>query len=220
MARKAKKRLWGLIDYQPRWGLTIKGWLIILLGILLAIVLILLRLQSFLAYNKPIAADVLIVEGWVGDGAIEGAIVEFNSRQYQLLITTGIPLGRGEHLTEYKNFAKLSEATLITLGFDSDKIQAIPTPNVERDRTLASAIAVKEWLKKSNLKVNGVNVYTDDVHSRRSWLLFKRVFEPEIAVGAIAHPPPDYDPQFWWTSSAGFRTVLSEGIAYIYAKFL
>ena len=220
MGRKAKKKLWGIVDYQPRWGLTIKGWLIILLGIGLAIAFILLRLQSFLAYSEPIAADVLLVEGWLGDGAIDGAIVEFNRRQYQLIITTGLPLGRGEHLTEYKNFAKLSEATLITLGFDPDLIQPIPTPNVERDRTLASAISVKEWLVKSSLEVKGINVYSDDVHSRRTWLLFKKVFEPEIAVGAIAHPPLDYDAQFWWTSSEGFRTVLSETIAYIYAKFL
>ncbi len=220
MVRKAKKRFWGIVDYQPRWGLTIKGWLIVLLSIVLAIALILFRLQSFLAHTEPIAADVLVVEGWLGDGAIDGAIVEFNRRQYKLLITTGIPLGRGEHLTEYKNFAKLSEATLITLGFDAGKIQAIPTPNVKRDRTLASAIAVKEWLAKSNLEVDGINVYSDDVHTRRSWLLFKKVFEPEIAVGAIAHPPVDYDAKFWWASSEGFRTVLSEGIAYIYAKFL
>lgn len=220
MRLKAKKKLWGLIDYQLRWGLTIKGWLIIFLGIGLANALILFTLQPFLSHTQPLAANILVVEGWLGDSAIDGAMIEFNRRQYQLLITTGIPLGRGEHLTEYQNFAKLSEATLITLGFDPNKIQPIPTPNVERDRTLASAIAVKDWLVKSNLKVDGINVYSLDVHSRRSWLLFKKVFEPEIAVGAIAHPPVEYDAKLWWTSSEGFRTVLSESIAYIYAKFL
>lgn len=220
MRRKVKTSLGGLIDYQPRWGLTIKGWFAVLFASILAIALVLFRLQAFLAYTNPIAADVLVVEGWLGDRAIEAAIVEFNRRPYKLLITTGIPLSRGEYLTEYKNFAQLSEATLIALGFDPDKIQAVPTPNAERDRTFASAIAVRNWLKQSNLDIDAINVYTDDVHSRRSWLLFKKALKPEIAVGAIAHPPPDYDPKFWWTSSAGCRTVLAEGIAYIYAKFL
>jgi hypothetical protein len=220
MVRKAKQKFWGVIDYQPRWGLTIRGWLIVLLGSILAIALMGLKLETFLAYNRPVTADVLVVEGWVGDGSIEGAIVEFARGKYQLLITTGIPLGRGKYLTEYKNFAKLSEATLITLGFDPAKIQAIPTPNVERDRTLASAIAVETWLESSTLQVDAINIYTDDVHARRSWMLYKKVFEPEIAVGAIAHPAVDYDPQFWWASSEGFRKVFSEGIAYIYAKFL
>ena len=39
-------------------------------------------------------------------------------------------------------------------------------------------------------------------------------------VGVIAHPPVDYDPQTWWTSSQGFRKVVIEALAYIYAKFL
>jgi hypothetical protein len=220
MGKRTKQRFWGVIDYQPRWGLTIKGWLIILCGIGLAIALIGWKLEAFLAYNRPIAADVLVVEGWIGDGAIENAIFEFERGQYQLLITTGIPLGRGGYLTEYKNFAQLSEATLMTLGFDPAKIKAIPTPSVERDRTLASAIAVKDWVEKSDLQVDAINIYTDDVHARRSWMLYKKVFEPKIAVGAISHPPVDYDPQFWWASSEGFKKVLSEGIAYFYAKFL
>jgi hypothetical protein len=30
-------------------------------------------------------------------------------------------------------------------------------------------------------------------------------------------PDPEYDPQRWWTSSAGFRSVTGELIAYLYA---
>ncbi|MGF1540682.1 MAG: YdcF family protein [Pleurocapsa sp.] len=220
MVKKAKRRLWGVIDYRPRWGLTVFGWLIIWFGIGLAITLILFKLQPFLAHNQPIAADVLVVEGWLGDQAIQDAMVEFDRGNYKLLITTGVPLGRGEYLTEYKNFAIFAQASFVAMGFEPDKLQAIPAPDVGRDRTLSTAIAVKDWLEKSNLQVDAINIYTDDVHTRRSWILFKKVFEPEIAVGAIAHPPVDYDPKFWWASSAGFRKILSESIAYIYAKFL
>lgn len=222
MIKKARNKLGNLISYKPRWGLTLQGWLLVLLSMGLGFILLLFNIQPFLAYSMPVKADVLIVEGWIGDDGIEGAMNEFrrNRDAYQLLITTGIPLGRGEYLSEYKNFAQLSKATLIALGFDRTKIQSIPTPSVKRDRTYTSALAVKEWLDKNDIEVKGINIYSEDVHSRRSWILFKKVFEPTIKVGAIAHPAQKYDANSWWTSSQGVRTILSEGIAYIYAKFL
>jgi hypothetical protein len=222
MSNKNTKKKWlGAISYRPRWGLTFKGWIIILLAIAISLSIIILKLESFLAYSAPIDADILVVEGWVSDEAIKGAMAEFDrSPNYQLLITTGIRLGRGEYLTEYKSFAELSEATLITFGFDRTKLKAIPSLYVKKDRTLTAAQNLKQWLDITNLKIRGINVYTGDVHSRRSWLLFKKVFEPKIKVGAIAHPPVDYDSQFWWNSSQGFKSVISETIAYIYAKFL
>jgi uncharacterized SAM-binding protein YcdF (DUF218 family) len=222
MLQKPTKTNWlGLLSYQPRWGLTLKGWVLILLTILIALSASLLKLESFLAYSTPIDAELLVVEGWVSDDAVKGAMAEFKSRpSYKLLVTTGIRLGRGEYLSEYKSFAELSAATFITLGFDRDKLQAIPSSYVKKDRTLTSAQNLKKWLDRTNFKIRGINVYTADVHSRRSLLLFKKVFEPQISVGAIAHPPVDYDAQLWWNSSQGFKSVLSETIAYIYARFL
>ena len=49
--------------------------------------------------------------------------------------------------------------------------------------------------------------------------LYKQILTP-IPVGIISHPPLDYDPQAWWTTSEGFRKVFSESLAYLYAKFL
>lgn len=217
---ETNRMLWGLLTYQPRWGLSLEGWLVLLSILAAAIVLLIPKLQPFLAYHAPIAADALIVEGWVGDDALKSAIDEFTrSDRYQILITTGLALERGRYLLEYKNFAELSQGTLVALGFNPRYLKAIPTPSVERDRTFNSAIAVRQWLDTSNLNIKAVNVLSADVHSRRSSLLFKRVFEPEIAVGAIAHPSLDYDPQTWWNSSNGVRKTLSEAIAYIYAKF-
>lgn len=226
MPRKRKKRvkkqtkLWGLISYKPRWGLSIVGWLGILLILAILFWLLLFKLEPFLASSAPVDAEILVVEGWIADEGIIGAIDEFERKPYKLIITAGSPFGRGEYLSEYKDFANLSKATMVTLGFEPDKIQPVTTPQVIRDRTLASASAVKEWLDKTKLDPQAINVYTMDVHSRRTWLLYRKIFEPEITVGIISHPPLDYDPDAWWVSSEGFRKVFSEGIAYIYAKFL
>ncbi len=217
---KKETKLWGLISYKPRWGLSIVGWLGILLTLACFFWLLLFKLEPFLAHSAPVEAEILVVEGWIADEGIIGAINEFESKSYELVITAGSPFGRGEYLSEYQDFANLSKATMTTLGFDPDKIQPVKTPKVIRDRTLASAGAVKKWLNKTELDPRAINVYTVDVHSRRTWLLYKKVFEPEITVGIISHPPLDYDPNAWWASSEGFRKVFSEGIAYIYAKFL
>ncbi|MBW4641257.1 MAG: YdcF family protein [Gloeocapsa sp. UFS-A4-WI-NPMV-4B04] len=126
----------------------------------------------------------------------------------------------GYYLAEYKTFADLSAATLKALGLKTEKLIAVPTPDVIKDRTYASAIAFRQWLLNSDLKIKSINLYTFDVHSRRSWLLFKQVLAPKIKVGVIATKTLDYEPNKWWTSSEGVRSVISETIAYIYARFL
>ncbi|MCC0176269.1 YdcF family protein [Waterburya agarophytonicola K14] len=219
MPRK-KIKLWGLISYKPRWGLNIRGWLGIFLAIAFLFWLVIFKLEPFLAYSAPVKAEILVVEGWIGDEGIIGAIDEFERNPYQLIITAGAPFGRGEYLSEYRDFAHLSWATMVSLGLDPAQIQPIFTPQVIRDRTLTSAGAVKQWLDRSQLNPQAINVYTVDVHSRRTWFLYKQVFEPEVSVGIISHPPLDYDPEVWWASSEGFRKIFSEAIAYIYAKFL
>jgi hypothetical protein len=39
-------------------------------------------------------------------------------------------------------------------------------------------------------------------------------------VGVFAAKDLDYDPQRWWMSSNGFRMVMDEAIAYVYALLL
>ena len=215
----ARKKLWGLINYQPRWGLTFKGWLFMVVALIAIALFVVLNIHSFLAPVAPIKAEALVIEGWIGDEGIKGAIAEFQQQDYQILITVGTPLPRGAYLSEYQNFAQLSAATAIKLGFNPDKIVIISIPPAKRDRTLASAIEVKKWFAENYRQVKAINLYSKNVHSRRSWLLYKRVLNPDIRVGILSQPPIDYEANSWWTSSEGFRQVTGEAIAYIYAKF-
>ncbi|MEM8779295.1 MAG: ElyC/SanA/YdcF family protein [Cyanobacteria bacterium P01_G01_bin.49] len=177
-------------------------------------------IQPFLTVSSPLEAKVMIVEGWLTDAAIKGAIAEFKAQNYHLMITTGTPIRRGQQFSQYKTDADLAAATAIALGVDPQKVVAVPTPVVKVNRTAASAIGVKEWLSESDLTVETVNLYSYDVHTRRSWLIFRQVLEPEIKVGAIAYHSRDYDAQQWWKSSEGVKSVILETIAYFYARFL
>lgn len=207
-----------LIHRQEIWMLTFQGWLAISGFIIVVALFLVTHIHPFLAVNSPIQADILVVEGWIPDYAVKNAIAEFNKGDYQKLITTGLPLKLGYFLSPYKNAAELAAASLIINGFDSDKLVAVPASNVTINRTYASAVALNQWLKASDLNVKSINVYSFDAHARRSWLIFQQALAPNIKVGIIAEKPIEYNPKKWWISSAGVRSIISETIAYIYAR--
>jgi Ni,Fe-hydrogenase III small subunit len=209
-----------LIKRQEMWTLTAQGWVIAIALMISVMFFNITHLYPFLAVTSPIKADVLVVEGWVTDYAVEQAFTELKSNSYRQIFTTGGPVERGFYLAEYNNFAAIAAATLKKLGVQPEKVTVVPTPDVIKDRTHASAIALRQWLANSNLPINSMNLLTSDAHARRSWLIFQQVLAPKIKVGIIAAKPLNYNPNKWWTSSEGVRTVISETIAYIYALFV
>jgi hypothetical protein len=209
-----------LIQRQEIWMLTIQGWLVTVLLTTSLLIFAINNIQPFLAVTSPIDADVLVVEGWIPDYALKQAYIEFEKGSYRQIITTGIPLERGSYLVEYKSYAELAAATLKKLGLEPEKVIAVTAPAKIKDRTYAAAVALKKWLIKTNTKLEYINLYTYDVHTRRSWLLFRKALAPHVKVGAIASKSLDYEPKSWWESSAGVRAVLDEFIAYLYALFV
>ena len=208
-----------LIHKQEIWIPTLQGGLLILACVVTSMGFLLTYIYPFLAINAPIKADVLVIEGWMGGHRIKEVIREFERGGYKKLITIGPPLVEGHHLSHYKTFAELGAATLVTLGFDRDKLVAVSTPDVIRNRTDASAVALRQWIENSDLNIETINLYTFDVHSRRNWLIFNKALAPKVKVGVIVLEPINYDPKQWWVSSAGVKSMLSEAIAYIYARF-
>jgi hypothetical protein len=209
-----------LIQRKEVWLPTIQGWLFILVFVLVLMLFTANHIHRFLAPNSPLKADVLVVEGWIEDYALESAMKEFQRGGYQKLITTGTPLEQGFYLSEYKTSAELAAATLIALGFAPDQLVAVPAPQVLRNRTAASAVALSEWISQSNLKIKSINLYSSDVHARRSWLMFKQALAPKIQVGVISVDSDSYNPKQWWIYSAGVRSIISEAIAYLYARLV
>ncbi|NEP26194.1 MAG: cytosine deaminase, partial [Moorea sp. SIO3I6] len=58
------------------------------------------HIHPFLSITSPINADALVVEGWLPDYALKGAMEEFDRGNYQKIITTGLPLRKGYYLSE------------------------------------------------------------------------------------------------------------------------
>ena len=208
----------GLLKRRECWTLSGPGWAILCVISTTIIVLTIVKIHSFLSANDPVQAQLLVVEGWLPDYALEEAMNEFNAHHYDLLVITGEPLLKGSRLLEYKTSAHAAAATLKKLGFDEELIVVITVPLVQKDRTFASALAFKKWLLNSELSVKAVNIYTLGAHARRSRLLFEKILGNKLEIGIIAAENLRYDPHNWWRSSVGVQTVIGEAIAYIYTR--
>ena len=154
------------------------------------------------------------------DYSLKQVLEEFRRNHYEGLYVTGGTIYQGTYLTAYKTYAELGAATLISLGLESNLVQAVPAPTVRQDRTYTSAVMLKKWLMEHGIKPVRIQLMTDGCHARRSRLLYQLAMGPEVQIGVFSIPSTEYDPQHWWRYSAGVREVMSEGLAYLYAKML
>lgn len=196
---------------------TIWGWLAITLIVVILGSVYLRYIHLFLAINRPIKAEVLVVEGWLRDYALIQAAENYKLYGYQRILVTGGKLDRGEYLSEYGTFAALAKASLVKMGIPQDSIVTLPTPYTLKDRTYNSAFEVKHWFD-DHPQYTKANIITVGVHSRRSYEVFRKVLPNSIELGVISVSYDEYEPETWWKTSIGVRWVISEQIAYIYYK--
>jgi uncharacterized SAM-binding protein YcdF (DUF218 family) len=213
------QRLWGTITWKERWGLSWRGRLVVALLAVLAGWLGFVNIHAFLAVTHRVDARALVVEGWVGDFAIQVGLDEFKSGSYERVYATGGPTEGSGYTSDYDTSAAWGAGRLLRGGIRRELVQMVPARTVGRDRTYASAVALRDWFRDHHLPVEAVNVVTDGPHARRTRLLFQEALGPDVPVGIIAAQSPDYDPQHWWRSSDGVRDVIGESIAYVYARF-
>lgn len=200
------------------WTLTWQGWIVAAIALGLGFMVSIRWIYPFLAVSRPIpTVDVAVVEGWIPDDVLKTLVADL--QHYPVVITTGHPVHYGRYLTGYDSFSEVAADSLMLFGLPSDAVTPIPSTWVKRNRTFSSAIAVRDWLLQTHPDIQAVNLYSMGPHARRSWLIFRRVLHP-IQVGIHTAAPPDYEPQQWWQSSSGTRTVLAEAISYLYASLV
>ena len=184
---------------------TCWGWLLIVLAIFVMAAGYMRNIHSFFCVSEPVQAQILAVEDWMPPHTLVSAASEFKNYDYSLLVVLG----------EWSPWVR---PILMQAGVDEKKIVTIPVEAVRKDRTFAYATALGSWLLFSGMSGKAVNIFTLGVHSRRSRLLYRKALGPDSTVGVISCENPDYDPKSWWKSSAGFKTVIDETIAYIYTQ--
>jgi hypothetical protein len=174
---------------------------------------------DFLAPNDPVPGGILVVEGYAWDDMLREAMAEFRRNHYNMLFVTGGPIDRGEPLSEYKTLPDLAVAIMEKMGMDRRLMQGVPCPGVAKDRTYASAIALRDWLREHHMAVDKINVMAAGFHARRSRLLFQEAFGSGVTIGVLAYENDPAQERQWWKTSEGVRGVIGEGLAFIYARF-
>jgi uncharacterized SAM-binding protein YcdF (DUF218 family) len=220
LAQAARPRaLWGLFDRKERWALSWRGRVALAFALGLVAALLFKGVYPFLATTHRVDTDVLVVEGWIREYAIRAAVKEFQSNHYQRVFTTGGPVvGTGGYINDFYTSASVGADLLKKCGLPDERLQMVPSRVMDRDRTYGAAVALRTWLREHNTSVSGIDVVTEDLHARRTRLLFQKALGDKVAVGVIAIPNPDYDAKRWWHYSDGVREVIGESIAYVYAR--
>lgn len=211
----SKSRRFSLLVRRQALVPTLLGWIVLCAATVGPIALIIRGACAFLSYHQPIQAEVLIIEGWVPDYIVKQGLAQLGSGTCRLILTTGGPMARGEPLSEYKTYAELCAASLKALGADPSQVVALPAPYSARHRTRVSALEVKTWLTL-HPEIKAMNLMTLGPHTRRSYWEFKRALPQTVTLGAICIPNDNFDADSWWTSSAGIKTVITEGLAYVF----
>ncbi len=199
----------------PTW----RGWICLMLMVLGGATVTARFLHGFLAVSAPTGADVLVIEGWLPDYAIERAVEYSREHGYDTLVVTGVDIEKGGHLAGHGNYASLTGSTLRHLGVPESSVIELPAHDVLRNRTYTTALKVKEWAA-TRQDLQRLDVFTLGPHARRTRLLYRLAMSESCEVGVISCPEIDYDPGRWWATSRGFRQTVGETLAYGYARVL
>jgi len=205
---------------KERWSTTWLGKVLILTLFIILAWLFVKNSYSFLAQNSPVNSEIMIMEGFLPDFAMQEVMKIFNEGDYKLMIITGKKVIKGATLFPYENDGQFTAAILGRLGFDRDKIRVVALEDdIRKDRTWYSALAVKNWMEQNDLMPAEINLVSLGCHCRRSRFLFEKAFHHKIEFGIIAIEDKSYYPSTWWSTSYGFKNVLEETIAWVYARF-
>ena len=215
---RRRRALFGCVQQRPLWAPTWRGWLVAILLLFGVGFIFVKTLPGFLSAHHPIQADILVVEGWIPDYALEAAISEFNRGSYTRLYVTGGPLEKGLPLSQFKTYADLGASMLVGLGMDKERIQAVPAPEVRADRTYNSARALRNFFQQElpPSKKSECSFHWPSFAAHPA--ILHKAFADDWEIGVISVPDKSYDVERWYRASNGVRNVLSETIAFVYAK--
>jgi hypothetical protein len=202
------------------WVPTLWTWLILLVAGAAAALFAVRHVYAFLAPSEPVGGAVLVIEGWMPTDELDQAIRAFFDGPYKQVLVTGGPIEneRERERAGASSYADEAREYLVRRGLPSGSVVAVPAPASAQDRSYLNAVMVREWVARSGLPVDALDVFSSGVHSRRSWLLHRMAFGPGVRVGILAATPSSYDPQAWWRTSAGAKDVLGESIGWLWTE--
>jgi hypothetical protein len=71
-------------------------------------------------------------------------------------------------------------------GVPDTALTAVPAGPASRDRTYSNAVALREWVRRSGLRLEALDLVSQGPHARRSRLLYQLALGPQVRVGIFA----------------------------------
>ena len=124
--------------------------------------------------------------------------------------------GTNRIANNYDYESEQSRIKIIASGIHPSSIIATTGENSRINRTLQSALAFRSWLENYGGNVNGINIMSGGIHSRRTMITYKSILEKKIEIGIICLKEP---------ASKGFpkykfKDILSEMLNLIYYRII
>jgi len=196
---------------------TLTGWLVILLLCGLGAFYLFRGIAEFLTVNEPVDAEYLVIEGWMNKDELQQALAYFNQGDYRLAIIVGGPISNDFHEMDI-NFAERAADYLRGLGLAAEQSVVIATPASAQERTFLNAVMTREWFAQQGILPSRLDVFSSEVHTRRSRDLYQLAFGDQVAVGVIPSRADDFDAAHWWQTSAAGKYVALEFAGWLLVK--
>jgi hypothetical protein len=119
--------------------------------------------------------------------------------------------------TNFSSVAEIAAHSLMSLGIPKEKVVILPSKDAERNRTLNSAQAVNAWIQEYFQGDISLNIYSENIHSRRSWMVYKSVLKINNDKIGIILPIERTDNL--QNIKINNRTILREILGIIYYSF-
>jgi hypothetical protein len=194
---------------------TFWGGLLLLAVLGTTALLIARQLGSWLAVNQPVAgarggpADLIVIEGWLGERELDAAAAYVRQRGYPRVITSGGPI---QSFSPFASYAERA-AQRLREKLPDKVVEAVPTPATKQDRSYASAVWVRDWAQQRAVSAEAIDVYSLGAHARRTRMVYRQAFGEGTQVGIIAGAPHDTDIVHWWRTSEAAKQVLGETLS-------
>jgi hypothetical protein len=92
-------------------------------------------------------------------------------------------------ITSFGSVAEICAHELEKDGIPAQLIEAVPSPVSQKNRTLASALVLSDYLQNQNQPYLSLNIMSEGIHARRTWNSYKFAFKKQaIPLGIISVP--------------------------------
>jgi hypothetical protein len=84
--------------------------------------------------------------------------------------------------------AQSAKKWFLEKGIDSSAVISVTGERVKVNRTLTGALAFRDWVKKSDINIKGINIISLGTHARRTWMTYNKILNEKYEIGIISLP--------------------------------